>query len=310
MTNEQLVEKIRNGYSATENMRLLYESNLPLIKRYIKKYAAYEDMEDLLQEAYFGLWEATKHYETSENVLFMSYASYWIKQAVQRYIEKCGSTVRIPSYKKQIIIRYKKTVQALEQKLSRTPTDKEIADIMGVPLDLLLDLKTQLQGVISLDTPLSDDNDLRLCDTVQADFCMEDDIIDNIYAEYSKRELWSIVKDFTTEEENKIIKEYFAKNKTMARIAKDEGVSIERIRTIKEKGLRKLRLGKAKRKLMEKFEISEASVYRTGKANFDRHNFTSMVEFIAIRRVELQNEYQERKKHIEKNISAAKRKDV
>lgn len=177
MTNEQLVDKIRNGYSATENMRLLYESNLPLIKRYIKKYAAYEDMEDLLQEAYFGLWEATKHYETSENVLFMSYASYWIKQAVQRYIEKCGSTVRIPSHKKQIIIRYKKTVQALEQKLSRTPTDKEIADIMGVPLDLLLDLKTQLQGVISLDAPLSDDNDLRLCDTVQADFCMEDDII-------------------------------------------------------------------------------------------------------------------------------------
>lgn len=94
MTNEQIVEEIRNGSSVTENMQLLYESNLPLIKRYIKKYTAYENMEDLLQEAYFGLWEATKYYETSENVPFMYYAKYWIKQAVQRYIEKCGSTVR------------------------------------------------------------------------------------------------------------------------------------------------------------------------------------------------------------------------
>lgn len=115
MTNEALVERIRNGYSVTGNMQLLYENNLPLIKRYIKPYTAYEPMEDCLQEAYFGLWEAVKRYETSENVLFMTYAGYWIKQSVQRYIEKCGAVVKIPSHTRQKIARYKKTVERLSQ---------------------------------------------------------------------------------------------------------------------------------------------------------------------------------------------------
>ena len=96
MTNEQIVSEIRNG------------------------------------ESYFGLWEAVQHYETSANVRFMTYAEYWIRQSVQRYLEKCGSTVRIPSHTRQKIARYKKTVQELEQKLGRMPTDNEIADKMRV----------------------------------------------------------------------------------------------------------------------------------------------------------------------------------
>ena len=100
MTNEQIVSEIRNGYSVTDYMQLLYESNLLLIKKFIKPYTAYEPMEDLLQESYFGLWEAVQHYETSANVRFMTYAEYWIRQSVRRYLEKCGSTVRIPSHKR------------------------------------------------------------------------------------------------------------------------------------------------------------------------------------------------------------------
>ena len=106
--NETLVERIQSGYCVAENMRALHENNLPLIKKFIKSFAAYDPMEDLLQEAYFGLWEAVQHYETSENVWFMTYAEYWIKQSVQRYLEKCGSTVRIPSHIRQRIGRYKK----------------------------------------------------------------------------------------------------------------------------------------------------------------------------------------------------------
>ena len=119
MTNEQIVSEIRNGYSVTDYMQLLYESNLPLIKKFIKPYAAYEPMEDLLQESYFGLWEAVQHYETSANVRFMTYAEYWIRQSVQRYLEKCGSTVRIPSHTRKKIARYKKAVQELEQESGR-----------------------------------------------------------------------------------------------------------------------------------------------------------------------------------------------
>ena len=161
-------------------MQLLYESNLQLIKKFIKLYAAHEPMEDLLQESYFGLWEAVQHYETSANVRFMTYAEYWIRQSVQRYLEKCGFTVRIPSHTRQKIACYKKAVQDLEQESGRAPTDNEIADKMRVHVGLLQELKIQMQGVASLDTPLADDNSLTLSDTIQADFSLEDETIDKI----------------------------------------------------------------------------------------------------------------------------------
>ena len=107
MTNETLVKRIRGGFSVSENMQSLYENNLPLIKKFIKPFTAYECEADLLQESCFGLVAAVQHYEISENVRFMTYARYWILLAVQQYIEKCGSAVRIPNYERQKIIRCK-----------------------------------------------------------------------------------------------------------------------------------------------------------------------------------------------------------
>lgn len=121
MSNEEIVSEIRAGRSVSENMQDLYERNLPLIKKTIKPFAAYEPIEDCLQEAYFGLWEAVQHYETSKNVRFMTYAEYWIKQSVQRYLEKCGFTVRIPSHTRQKIARYKKTVQEVGAGIRHSP---------------------------------------------------------------------------------------------------------------------------------------------------------------------------------------------
>lgn len=308
MTNEQIVAEIRNGYSVTDNMQLLYESNLPLIKRFLKPYTAYEPIEDLLQEAYFGLVEAVQHYETSKNVRFMTYAEYWIKQSVQRYLEKCGSVIKIPSHTRQKIARYKKTVQELGQGLGRVPTDNEIADKMRISVGLLPELKIQMQGVASLDTPLSDDSSLTLADTVQTDYSLEDDTIDKIYAERSKSELWGIVARFTSEKENHIIREIFINNQTMAAVAREQGIPFDRIRQIKEKGLRKLRTGRVRRELLEKFDIVEAGAYRNSMRKFNEHGFTSTVEYIALRRAEIQVEYEERKKQIEAMFEQRKRK--
>ncbi len=296
MTNEQIVSEIRNGYSVTDYMQLLYESNLPLIKKFIKPYAAYEPMEDLLQESYFGLWEAVQHYESSANVRFMTYAEYWIKQSVQRYLEKCGSMVRIPSHTRQRIGRYKKTVQELEQELGRVPTDNEIADKMRISVGLLPELRIQMQGIASLDTPLADDNSLTLSDTIQADFSLEDETIGKMYAEHSKSQLWGIVERFTSNRENSIIKEIFINNRTMAAVAREQGITIDRIRQIKEKGLRRLRIGRAKRELLEKFDIVESGIYRNSMNKFNEQGFTSTVEYITLRRAELQAEYEQQKK--------------
>lgn len=299
MTNEALVERIKNGYSVTNNMQLLYERNLALIKKYIKPYTVYEPMEDCLQEAYFGLWEAVKRYETSENVLFMTYAMYWIKQSVQQYVEKCGSVIRIPSHIRQKIARYKKSVESLLQEYGRTPTDEDVAAAMNISVVEIQKFKNYMQGVVSLDTPLSVDNEFILGDSIQADFSLEDETIDKIYVEYSKSELWGITECYTDNRENKIIKEYFGKNKSMLEIAREQGMTIGNVRRIKEKGLCKLRKGKAKSELIKRFDIVESSIYRNGINKFNEHNFTSTVEYIAICKIQMESEYKERIKQIE-----------
>ena len=292
MTNEQIVEKIRNGYSVTDNMQLLYENNLPLIKQFIKPYTAYENIEDLLQEAYFGLWEAVQRYETSENVLFMSYAEYWIRRSAQRYIEKCGSVVRIPNHTRQKIMRYNKTVQRLIQEQGRTPTDKELADCMKISVSEVQSLKMYSQSISSLDAPLNEDTDTTLGESIQANDSLENTMIDKIYAEHSESELWGIVERYTAARENHIIKEYFLHNKSMPEIAKEEHLTVQRIREIKENGLRRLRRGKARRKLLEEFEIADCGMYRNSISKFNEHNFTSTVEYIALRRAEIQEEHE------------------
>ena len=70
MSNEEIVQEIQNGINVTENMELLYRQNMPLIRRFIKPYSHYENMEDLEQESYFGLFEATKNYDPNKEAKF------------------------------------------------------------------------------------------------------------------------------------------------------------------------------------------------------------------------------------------------
>jgi RNA polymerase primary sigma factor len=299
MTNEELVKRIRGGSLVSDSMQLLYEKNLPLIKQCIKPYAAYEPMEDLLQESYFGLYEAVQHYETSENVLFMTYAPYWIRQAVIRYIEKCGSTVKIPGNARQKITKYKKAVEKLARDRGADPADSEVAAYMGISVKQVQDIKSYMQSVVSLDTPLTGNEDMTITDTLQADFSVEDETIDKIYAEHSKNELWGIVEHYTSDRENQIIREYFINNKPMAQIAREQELSLGRIRQIKEKGLRRLRMGKARRELSEKFDIVEAGAYRGGLNSYREHDFTSIVEYMAIKRQDAQEEYERHLREVE-----------
>lgn len=186
MTNEDIVKAIQNGFDVTENMQWLYQKNLPLIKIMIRQFTLYENEEDLLQEAYFGLWEAVQRYETSENVLFMTYAGFWIRQAVRRYIENCGSVIRIPGVKQQKIIRYNKAIQELSQKLGRNPANNEIADYMKINEKELEELEYYSQSIASLDVPINEDSESTLSDSVKSDFELENSVIDKMYDDYTK----------------------------------------------------------------------------------------------------------------------------
>lgn len=294
MTNEDIVKAIQNGFDVTENMQWLYQKNLPLIKIMIRPFTLYENEEDLLQEAYFGLWEAVQRYETSENVLFMTYAGFWIRQAVRRYIENCGSVIRIPGVKQQKIIRYNKAIQELSQKLGRTPANNEIADYMKINEKELEELEYYSQSIASLDVPINEDSESTLSDSVKSDFELENSVIDKMYDDYTKSELWRIVERYTGQLEKRVIREYYLHNKSLAMIADKENLSISRIKQVKARGFRRLRSGQAKEELLHNFENAESGLYRNGMQKYSNNNFTSTVEKIALSKYELKEEYEKK----------------
>lgn len=303
ISNEILVSRIRKGQSVSVNLQLLYENNLAFIKSIVKPYAVHEPLEDLMQEAFIGLWNAVNHYETAENVKFMTtYAPYWIKQSVFRYLQKCGSVIKYPSHTRQKMTQYRKTFERLEQEYGRTPTNEELATAMKTDIVAVLELKIYTQEIASLDAPLTADNSICLSDTLQGGSNPENDVIDKIYDEHSKNELWGIVEHFTHERENRAIREYYINNKSLRQIAQEYGLSPEAVRDAKEKGLRRLRIGKAKRLLLDKFDIVDSKIYRNNFNKFNEHGST--VEYIAIRRAEIQAEYEERMKQLLQNLKS------
>ena len=108
MDNEQLVARIRAGVDTADNMLILYEQNHGFIHKMALKYSGYAEIEDLKQEAYIGLCAAVEHYDEDKGVAFISYAGFWIKQTMQRYIDNCGGVVRLPVHAREWIAKYKK----------------------------------------------------------------------------------------------------------------------------------------------------------------------------------------------------------
>lgn len=270
MSNEEIVKQIKDKKNTADNLEYLYTKNLPLIKRIIRPYANIEDEEDLLQECYFGLVKAVENYETDENVKFMTYAAFWLKQACMRYIENCGRSVRLPAQLYQDIIRYKKAITELSHDLGRYPEDAELLKYLGISKKKLNDLKMYSQDVKSLNTSYTteDGQEYELLDTIEADLNLEESVVDNLYGEHCKSELWGVVTCYTSEKESNILQERFKKRKSRQAIANDYNVTRQRIREIELKALRKMCRPAVKRELEKKFDLTTVGIYKSGVNNF------------------------------------------
>ena len=293
-SNEELVREIRAGHNKTKNMELLYSQNLPLIRQFIKPFIYYEPEPDLLQQAYCGLWEAVQRYESSENALFMTYAQFWIQQDIRRYLENCGSIIRIPPHNRQKVIRYKKLIRDYERDHGREPTDQEAAACLGVSEDEIQKVRIYSQNVASLDAPLknTDGEELSLADTIADRLNMEEDTVDRLHEEAIQTELWNIVSKYADQQQDKVIRLYFRDGKTLSEIAEETGVSLERVRQIKAAGLRQLRRHKALNEIKQKCEVVEASLFRTSFASFKHRG--SSVESVVMRLEGLEEEYRQK----------------
>ena len=149
----ELAKRIERGdLDAKER---LINSNLRLVVSLAKKYPTYDlTLLDLIQDGIFGLVRAAEKFDWRKGYKFSTYATFWIRQAIQRGIENRARTIRIPSH---VGIRQRKIAAAereLKATLERDPTDEEVADATGLKLTHLQEAREATRTVVSLDRPI------------------------------------------------------------------------------------------------------------------------------------------------------------
>jgi RNA polymerase primary sigma factor len=149
----ELAKRIERG--DLEAKERLINSNLRLVVSLAKKYPTYDlTLLDLIQEGIFGLVRASEKFDWRKGYKFSTYATFWIRQAIQRGIENRARTIRIPSH---VGIRQRKIAQAereLRAKLERDPTDEELTEATGLKPSHLDEAREAMRTVVSLDRPI------------------------------------------------------------------------------------------------------------------------------------------------------------
>ncbi len=288
ISNEEIVRQIKD--CAEEKKKLfetLYLQNLPMMKKAIKPFLVYAESDELLNVCFLGLCDAVEHYE-EEKGTFGSYAFYWYRESIMRFLENGGFIVRLPAYLRYKIWKYKKCVDELYKIFGRMPTDEEVSDYMNIDESELQNIKNHNFEMLSLDAPIDngEDKETILSDNVTGDFDLENTVLDDVYGQYEKEVIWGICKRYMDDTESTVLCNYYKQGKTQKQIAAELGLSHQRVRQIHQNALRKMRRGAAKREILERLEILSAGEYRAGLRGFKEHQ-ESKVEYLALKRAEV-----------------------
>src|SRR5438552_7840195 len=127
-----LALRIEEGDSEARDHMI--RANLRLVVNIARSYIGKGlGLEDLVAEGNLGLLRAVEGFDPTMNTRFSTYASYWIKQSIKRAVVNTAKTIRVPAYMAELLSKWRRATNKLTDELGRTPTDEEVARMVGVP---------------------------------------------------------------------------------------------------------------------------------------------------------------------------------
>ncbi len=246
LTPEQQIELGRRARAGDEDaVAELVRSNLRFVISVAKKYQNRGvSLIDLIQEGNVGLVTAARKFDVDQGVKFISYAVWWIRQAILAALANQGRAVRVPLNRASDLARIFRERERLKQELGREPGIEEIAEAAARTPEVVTSLQTLNAAEIRLDAPIGDSDDSQLVERFMADEALEPEeaVEERLLAEHIEKAL-----DTLAERDARVVRLYFGldggREHTLEEIGNMLGVTRERVRQLRDRALKRLREG-------------------------------------------------------------------
>ncbi len=236
-----LAQRIHTGDQ--EALHKLTRANLRFVVSVAKKYQGQGlSLADLINEGNYGLIKAAQRFDETRGFKFISYAVWWIRQAILQALAEQSRVVRLPLNRIGTISKIRKTSARLSQEYERAPNIEELAEDLDIEVHKVREAMQHTGRHLSMDAPFNEDDDNSLLDIFADD---EDDTPDDPLLKDSIKIDIEYALDLLQEREAEITRLYFGIGRehplTLEEIGQRFDLTRERVRQIKEKALRKLR---------------------------------------------------------------------
>jgi len=244
LEERELARRARSGDK--EAAERLVTANLRFVISYVKKYQGRGlGLAELVCIGNEGLLKAVKKFDPDKGVKFISYAVWWIRQTVLQALAEQTRSVRIPLNQNSNLVKLSRTETALTQILGRSPTDQEIADQMGEPVETVRALRRVAASELSLDAPIDRGDRDSASFGERFAGAEAEDIEETVESQAQREFLDRMFEKYLTERERKILYLYYGlddgEERTLEEIGSLLGVTRERIRQIRNRAFEKLR---------------------------------------------------------------------